>query len=122
MDKINKLIIWGEKNDEKKIIAVAYVGEGKLIIESDNPIVEKDLFTEINNALLENEYFRIPYNKNMDGNMEYGYEKQTIQDDRFLKALSAEFWHYPASFMSEGKLWGKKFDGYTIIPNKLKVE
>ncbi|XOB40720.1 MAG: hypothetical protein ACKKMR_01775 [Candidatus Nealsonbacteria bacterium] len=118
--KIKKLRLYGEKDGLKGFIADIYVKNNKLIVESENKKVKKELFEEINKEIQKGEAFRIPYTEHTGRTIEEGVLLQKIGDSKFLEALEAEFWKV-IGLGDMGKFGNKKFGGYEIKAYKSKI-
>ncbi|MBU3907270.1 MAG: hypothetical protein KKA64_03390 [Nanoarchaeota archaeon] len=113
------LKLYGKKDNFEGFIAEIYVENNKVVVESEDEEVKKDLLFEINMAIQKTP-FLLPYSEETKSTVSHGFSFHKIGDPKFLNALRAEFWKI-VGFGTEGKFANKTFGGYKIIAHKSLV-
>jgi len=105
-NKIKKLKLYGKKGDFKGFIAEIYVKDNKIVVESKDKKLKKELLKRINEVLKKEKGFWLPA---PDSPPDVVYEQKLyiIDDPWFLNAMCEHFTH-------RGKL-GCLVNGYLII-------
>lgn len=117
---IEKLRLFGEKDEERDFIASVYVEDGKVKVGSKNHQIAELLSKMINKELRRSGGFRLPWSETeLDfGHLTHsdGFRWQRPGDSHFLEALDAEFFEHMGLGM-KGKLRNTMVCGYRINSN-----
>lgn len=116
-NKMKKLKLYGKKDGFEGFIAEIYVDNNKVVVESKDEEVKKELLNEINKVIQKGESFLLPYPHETETSICDGFLLQKVGDPKFIEALHSEFWKV-IGLGEAGKFGNKTFGGYKIIAHK----